>query len=311
MSCRVGPVILGYGAGAPADIARLVDELSREGVDRACITVVHNPSAAAAELKDSPPGVRIINAERNLGYAGGMNLGIRPQLLEQVPYVLLLTQDVHLEPGVIERLLDAADLAPRYGVLGPRLRWEGRSTILNFGGRWSATGAGRLVDARPADDDGDGIVPCDYVDGAIVLFRSELLAKVGLMSERFFMYFEESELCLRAKRAGWEVGVVLEAEAAQSSGETKRPGAFSYLMARNGLEFARLVGGRPAVLASIGRDVAQSFRLVKMRFSPKSDQGRRGIASASLIALWMGVLAYFRGRWGPPPADVPGLGDVG
>lgn len=310
MSCRVAPVILCHGSGATANVRRLVTALADDGVDATCIVVVHNPSAGASELPDPPLGVTVINAERNLAYAGGMNLGIARQQTTAAQYILLLTEDVRLVAGLVDRMLAAADHAPAYGVLGPRLRWEGQDTIMNFGGTWNSTGAGRLVDLRPADPDGDGIAPCDYVDGAVVLLRADVLQKVGLMTERFFMYYEETELCLRAKRAGWEVGVVLEAEAAQSSGEIRRPGAFSYLMSRNGLEFARLVGGRRAQVAAIGRDIAQSYRLVKMRFSPKSDKRRRWFATASLVAMWMGVVAYFQGRWGPPPSNVPGLGDM-
>jgi GT2 family glycosyltransferase len=311
MICRVGPVILSYGPGGPANVRRLVDELLRDGVTPDCITVVHNPDGLGANLLAPPlPTVRVINAERNLGYAGGMNLGIRQQQEEGRSLFLLLTQDVRLNPGAVRHLVDAADRAPAYGVLGPKLRWEGRTTVFSYGGRWSGTGGSSLIIDRPGAVSDDNIAPCDYVDGAVVLLRSDVVDRVGPLTERFFMYCEEAELCLRAKRAGWKVGVVLDADAVQSSGEELRPGAFSYLMARNGLEFSRMVGGQRAVAAALGRDLARSWRLLKMRFSPKSDRRRQSFASASLIALWRGVGDYFRGRWGPPPANLRGLGDV-
>lgn len=310
MSFPLGVVILAYGVDAATRVGRLVDELVRDGVTANCVTVVHNPSPASSTLGPLPAKVDLIETGRNLGYAGGMNLGIRRQTSDGRPLLLLLTDDVRLEPGAVEHLLAAAARAPRYGILGPALRWQGREVVSSFGGRVTATGAGWLINEAPVDEDGDNVTPCDYIDGCAMLIRSEVLANVGLLTERFFMYFEESELCLRARRAGWLVGVALDSRASQTSGESKRPGAFNYLMARNGLEFARLVGGPRAQVAAVGRDLAQTVRLLKMRYSPKSDEERRHFAQASLGGLWAGVAAYFRGRWGPPPGNLPGMGDV-
>ena len=310
MTADVGPVILSYGPDAEASVRRLVGELHRDGVEPESITVVHNPSPSAPRPVGMPDGVTLISPERNLGYAGGMNLGIKDQLAKGRDLVLLITDDVRLEPGAVTRLVGGAARSQGYGVLGPALEWHGRETVASFGGRLTATGAGWLISDTPEDPDGDGITACDYVDGCAVLIRREVLEEIGLLTDRFFMYYEEAELCVRARRGGWLVGVVLAARAAQTSGETKRPGAFNYLMARNGLAFAGLVGGRRAVVAAVGRNLSQSIRLLKMRFSPRSDNDRRRVADESLLGLWSGLKAYFTGQWGPPPADLPGIGDV-
>jgi len=309
MARELGAVVLGYGAEAAEHLKPLLESLAGEGLDAEDVTVVWNPGGRQSDFTSPVERVTTIRAPHNLGYAGGMNLGIRDQLQKERSLLLLLTQDVRLEPGAVGRLRSTAAQAPAFGVLGPELRWSGTGQV-TFGIRWSARGKVDHVHARPDDADGDGVVESDAIDGAVVLLKAKVLADIGLLHDNLFMYFEETELCLRAKRAGWRVGVVLGAVAEQSPGGVRRPGAFNYLMARNGLEFALLLAGWRGVLAALGRDIAQSWRLMKMRFSPKSDTQRRWFATVSLVGLWLGVLAFGRRRWGPPPENLPGLGDM-
>jgi len=305
----LGAVVLCHGPDAQEHVRPLVLALIEQGVAPAFVTIVRNTSAIDAPFEAPAPGIAIIKPGRNLGYAGGMNLGIRDQLDKDRALILLLTMDVRLDPLAVARMRAAAEAATTYGIFGPELRWTGTDRM-TWGARWNGMGKVDHVQARPPDDDGDGIVESDAIDGAVVLLKAAVLKDVGQLHDHLFMYFEETEFCLRAKRAGWRVGVVLGAVAEQSSGETRRPGAFNYLMARNGLEFARLVAGWRGVMVTLGRDVAQSWRLLKMRFSPKSDEKRRRFATVSLAALWLGVLAFAQRRWGPPPSDLPGSGDM-
>ena len=76
-----------------------------------------------------------------------------------------------------------------------------------------------------------------------MLVRAAALERVGGFDERFWSYFEEAELCLRARRAGFRVGVVLDAVAEQAPGGPGRPGVWSYLMTRNGVAYAWRAAG--------------------------------------------------------------------
>jgi len=306
---RIGAVVLCHGPDAQEHVSPLVVQLLEQGLAATDLTIVRNSSASDGPFEAPAAGIAVIKPGRNLGYAGGMNLGIRDQLEGGRTLILLLTMDVRLDPGAVARLRAAAELETRYGIFGPELRWAGTERT-TWGVRWNGTGLVEHMQTRPADDDGDGIVEADSIDGAVVLVKAKVLDEVGLLRDHLFMYFEETEFCLRADRAGWKVGVVLGAVAEQASGETRRPGAFNYLMARNGLEFARLLAGWRGVIATLWRDIAQTWRLLKMRFSPKSDQNRRRFATVSAQALWLGVIAFFRRRWGPPPHDLPGSGDM-
>jgi GT2 family glycosyltransferase len=300
--------VLGYGTDAGEQVNRLLANLGEQGVTPEQVTIVWNPSGVGQSVGLGIEGVSAIVPEQNLGYAGGMNRGIREQLERDRRLILLLTMDVRLGPRAIDRLRQAALAAPGYGVLGPVTRHL--PDLVFWGLRWSRTGVTAPILRAPEDADRDGVVECDTIDGAVFLVRSEVFRNVGLFLDRFFMYYEEVEFCLRAKRAGWRVGVVLEASAEHEPGEARRPGAYQYLVARNGLEFARLLSGRRGVAGAAYRYARESVRLMGIRMSRKSDPAGRRLASVRLTGMWNGTFAFVRRRWGPPPPDLPGVGDI-
>jgi GT2 family glycosyltransferase len=307
---ELGIVVLCHGVDAEDGVRPLVTQLLDQGFEAGCLTIVRNPGGEDKPFQSFSREIDVITPPRNVGYAGGMNLGIANQLEKNRELILLLTMDVRPDAGAIASLCKAARDNSTFAILGPELRWTGAHDHMSWGVRWSPTGYVDHVLGKPDDTDHDGIVECDSIDGAVVLMRADVVRQIGTLTDRLFMYFEETEFCLRVKRAGWRVGVVLGAVAEQSSGMARRPGAFNYLMARNGLEFAKLVAGRRGVAAALRRYLMQSWRLLKMRFSPRSDRARQRYATVSLTGLWLGVVAYFRRRWGPPPSNLPGMGDM-
>ena len=144
---------------------------------------------------------------------------------------------------------------PAFGVLGPVLWMRGDDRPFSFGGVTTPTGrATHLLDRASSIA---GVAETDWIDGSAMVIRRAVIDAVGGLDERFFMYCEESELCLRAMRAGWKVGVALDAVAAQSPGQSKRPGAHAYLLTRNGLEYARRARGARGVAGGLGRAMYQ------------------------------------------------------
>jgi GT2 family glycosyltransferase len=145
-----------------------------------------------------------------------------------------------------------------------------------------------------------------------MLVRRQVFEAVGEFDERFWGYCEEADLCLRATDAGFEVGVVPAAKADQESGMGKRIGAWAYLITRNGIEYAgRARGARGLVtitLRSLSIVALNLFRtgLRRARLRPGSPDEPWALA----VGTWRGTVDRFRGRWGPPPADLPGMGDL-
>lgn len=303
----VRAVVLSYGDGG--EYAPLLASLAAEGMPPERVLVVHNPAAPGEPDPALPPGYELLRASHNLGYSGGMNLGIERQLGRGCELLLLLTHDARLRPGALATLVDAAEKHPEYGLLGPALVFAGSEEPFSFGGLVHAGGGIGHRTARPAAV--DGIAACGWLDGGTVMTRAAVLERVGRFDERFWSYYEETDLCLRARRAGYRVGVVLGAVAEQAPGGPGRPGPWAYLMTRNGVAFARRAAGLPG-LALAGARAVFELGLELVRVAARGLRLRRDSPAepwALAVGTARGLLDFCRGRWGPPP-PLPGSGDV-
>jgi GT2 family glycosyltransferase len=295
--------------GTDGRFGPLLDSLQREGLALERVVVVHNPSAPNEQPPAVPAGCELIAAPRNLGYTGGMNLGIERQLGRDGDILLVLTHDARFHPGALRALVDAARSDDAYGVLGPALVLEGSGEPFSFGGITRANGERTHIHERPRT--AGRIAPCDWVDGGTMLFRADLLREIGGFDERFFIYCEDAEICWRASEAGAGVGLVPDAVADQSPGGASRIGPWSYLMTRNGAAYARRARGRRALADSIGR-AAKIAGLNLLRAIARGLRVRRGSPAepwALAVGTSRGAIDALRGRWGPPPS-LPGSGDV-
>jgi N-acetylglucosaminyl-diphospho-decaprenol L-rhamnosyltransferase len=305
----LGVVVLTHGEGG-GHVA-LLEELLMAGVPAGAVVLVHNPTAPGQLPPPAPEGVRVLQSPRNLGYAAGMNLGIGAQLERDVELLLALTHDARFRGGGLEALLAAARANPEFGVLAPVLVLARTGEPFSYGGVTGARGATEHLKAEPPAT-ADGIAECDWADGGTLLLRAAALRRVGLFDERFWGYCEESDLCLRMRRAGLRVGVVLDAVAEQEPGGPARPGVWAYLLTRNGAEYARRVAGARGALAAEAR-AARTVALSLLRVLARAIRRRPGGPREPwLLAVGTarGALDFLRGRWGPPPSSLPGMGDV-
>lgn len=163
-------------------------------------------------------------AERNGGFAFGNNVGLRRVLGDAAParYVLLLNPDTRVAPDAVATLADFLDAHPAAGIAGARLEGPtGQAQASAHAVPSPLTEflrAARLYSLAPLwPQFVTSTAPrqvahrCDWVSGAAFMVRRKVFAQVGLLDEGFFLYFEEVDFCLRARRAGWEVWHVPEA----------------------------------------------------------------------------------------------------
>jgi N-acetylglucosaminyl-diphospho-decaprenol L-rhamnosyltransferase len=304
--CRV--VVLAYGGGD--EFVPLLGSLEREGMPIDRVLLVHNPSSPGQRPAPTPAGLEVLPTGRNLGYAAGMNAGIERQLERGCNSVLLLTHDARLRPGALRELLRAAADVPAYGVLGPALLWSDTEKPFSFGGETGPGGRMRHRTTPPATL--DGIAQADWIDGGTMLIRSEALTCSGAFDERLWSYCEDADLCLRVARCGFRIGVVTGARADQAPGGAKRPGAWAYLLARNGIAYARSYAGVRGLAAASARAAGTGF-VGLARASARALRLRAGSPAeprAVAIGALRGLVDYAGGRWGPPPAGLPGMGDL-
>lgn len=226
MTTLAGPsvltVVLNYRT--PDLTVRAVEAALREMEGMAgAVTVVDNDSGdgsfeklVAAVQARGWDRVRVLQSGRNGGYGAGNNFGIRQGLPDgSAPdYVYILNSDAFPEAGAIRSLVDYMQAHPKVGFCGSRIHGEHgnyHQTAFRFPTVFSEfeSGAGtgpisrllkRYIVALPEPTTAQEV---DWMAGASLLVRRRVLDEVGGFDERFFLYFEETDLSLRARRAGW------------------------------------------------------------------------------------------------------------
>ena len=175
----------------------------------------------------------VLASEQNGGYAYGNNLAIRPALESPYPpdYIFLLNPDTVVRYGAVRTLVNFMEQHLNVGLAGSSLEdLEGvqRPTAFRFPTIQSELDAGlRLgivskllsnwIIAAPKSE-----VPCqtDWVPGASLIIRREVFDSIGLMDEAYFLYYEETDYCLQAKRAGWSCWYVPESRVVHFPGSS-------------------------------------------------------------------------------------------
>ena len=167
---------------------------------------------------------KLVALDENHGFAYGNNVALRHSLESPRPpeYFVLMNPDTEVRPGALSSLLNFMDAHPKIGIAGGRLEdRDGTPQVSAF--RFptpmsefvSAMSLGILSRTFPrwviAPEPPDEPSPTDWVAGACMVVRCEVFLDVGLMDESYFLYFEEVDFCLAAKRAGWQTWYMPEA----------------------------------------------------------------------------------------------------
>lgn len=195
-------------AGNPGWRAVVVDNVSADGSAEQI--------AAALRSEGWTGWASLQVAERNGGFAYGNNQALRPALASEDPpeFVHLLNPDTLPRPGAVGALLEFMETHPRVGIAGSRL--EGRDgnvqrsafRFYSLAGELETTISLRvltrlLADFVVAPPPREEEHQTDWVCGASMMIRRSVFDDAGLFDERYFLYFEEADFCLQARRAGW------------------------------------------------------------------------------------------------------------
>lgn len=173
------------------------------------VIAVDNASSdgSADWIAEQYPQVRLIRNPVNLGFAGGCNTGLQ---VAQGDILVLLNQDTRVLPGWLQAMVDALR-RPKVGIVGCKILYPDGETIQHAGGwiEWPLGLAHHYGQGERDEGQWDEPRQVDYVTGAAMAFRRDLLEKVGLLDEEFRpAYFEDTDFCFRAREAGYEVWYV-------------------------------------------------------------------------------------------------------
>ena len=176
--------------------------------DKMEVIVVDNASTKdeATEIENKYPDVKVIRSNKNLGFAGGNNLGIQAA---KGKYLFLVNNDTVFKEFNIQSLIDRIESAYNIGVVCPKIRFAWGNNPIQFTGytplskitvRNRANGFGE-------EDKGQYDIPhpTPYAHGAAMLIKREVIDKVGLMPECYFLYYEELDWSMMITRAGYEI----------------------------------------------------------------------------------------------------------
>jgi hypothetical protein len=201
--------------------------VAMEGIEGA-ITIVDNDSQdgsfeAMQEAAHDWPRVRVLQSGRNGGYGAGNNYGIQAGLPDgsRPDYVYVLNSDAFPAPDAIRVLVDYLDTHPDIGFAGSHIHGpesEPHTTAFRFpsiasefeGSAKTGPISRLLKNAIIAPPLPTRTQRVDWLAGASVLMRQSVLDQIGIFDETFFLYFEETDLCRRAARAGWPTVYVVE-----------------------------------------------------------------------------------------------------
>lgn len=159
-------------------------------------------------IKGSYPEITLIENRKNLGFAAGNNAGIRPALLNNADYILLLNNDTVVDPKFLDELIRVAESDPKIGVVGPKIYYYSEPGRIWFaGGRvnyWLGE-TGHVGNLEPDEGQYDKVSDTDFITGCALLIKRKVLDEVGLLNETMGFYFEDNDLCARIKRRGYRV----------------------------------------------------------------------------------------------------------
>jgi GT2 family glycosyltransferase len=156
--------------------------------------------------------VRLLETGKNLGYAGGNNVGIEYALRQGADLVLLLNNDTIVDRHFIAALLKSSHDHQDVAIFGAYpIQMIHPEKIDHLGGRWNSTTATFDLIGLGAAKGFKTDQPLDYVCGCSILIRKQVFEKIGLLEPTFFLFWEEADFCMRAKKAGFGIGISYEA----------------------------------------------------------------------------------------------------
>ena len=263
-----------------------------EAIGKREVILVDNASTdgTADRVREKFPYVRILRNERNCGFAVAVNQALKTA---KTRYVLVLNNDTKLVDGSLETLGRFMDETAEAGIVTPQLIHEdGRlqNSIANFPSLLELfVGKGilrllfpRRFHSKRAKFNGPTVV--ESVVGAAMFVRRECAESIGPLDERFFMYLEETDWCLRARRAGWKVFLHPDARVVHYQGQASR-----HMAARKRIEYTR------SLFAYFKKNHPVRYPLLRLLFPFKNlvdilfalfTFSRRRIAEKSATLAW-------------------------
>jgi GT2 family glycosyltransferase len=241
---KVYIIILNYNSYR--DTIECIKSLEKISYYNYNIVVVDNCSKdnSVEELSQRYPNHKLLVSKENLGYANGNNVGIQYALKQGAEYICILNNDVVVESNFLEPLIAKFQRDESVGMVGPCIcEYDRRNTVQAMGAyidifRGLAMGQyeGRNYDSLDKKE-----ISVDYLGGACFVVKADVFKAIGLIPENYFLFYEEREFCLSARRKGYKLICMKESKVYHKRSATisKYNGLSYYFLNRNRIIFMR------------------------------------------------------------------------
>ncbi len=209
MSKKVAIVVLNWNG--KQDSEKCLSSLEKLTYPHVEIIIVDNGSTDGSQelFRERFPNCTLLETGHNLGYAGGNNVGISYALKQGFDFFFVLNNDTVVDPQIVEAFLEGFESEPKAGILGGKIYlMDEPDRFDHFGGKWNKkTLSFDYVGYKELDDKRRWEEPLhlDYVCGAGIMIRRSVFESIGLLEPRFFLFWEETDFCFQARKAGFFV----------------------------------------------------------------------------------------------------------
>lgn len=237
-----------------------------------------------------PRTVTLLQNARNLGFAGGVNVGIARALTDGAEYVWLVNNDAIPDPDALSRCVDLMEMDRSLGLVSPVILNADANDEVEFcGGLWDGKNFCTTVEWATYQRWHEESAASIWLVGTALLIRSSLVETIGFFDDALFAYWEDNDYCVRAIQAKFRCAIALDGTVRHSSGTPKthpelKPVHYHYYMARNELLFVRknlVLRDQPKPLIwAVKRQLGMINRLL----------GYPNAMQAIIVGLWDGML---------------------
>lgn len=195
------------------------------------------------EVFQNNPNINFIKSEKNLGFGGGANLGIKKAFLKGADFILILNNDTIFEQNFLEPLLNEFKKDEKLGIMSPQINYlTPKNKIWYLGGKIDFLRIKTIHNCLNQEENNcpQKSFETDFASGCAMMIKKDVFEKIGFFKEYYFMFWEDTDFSFRAKKAGFRIKVAPASKIyhSESSSIKKSPLKIYYLV-RNGLIFAK------------------------------------------------------------------------
>jgi GT2 family glycosyltransferase len=261
------------------------------------IIVLDNASTdgSNAAIADQYPNVEIVPIVENKGYAGNNNVGIQYALRQNPDWLFILNEDIVFDKNTLNIMMSSVINLPRAGIIGPLVFHHSEPDIIQSAGgvldeNWDSV---HLSQNDKNKNQYQSPEERDWISGCAIGVRREALQQAGLIDERFFYYWEETEWCLRIRASGWKAYIIPQAHIWHKGVQRfyKPTPNVTYYATRNRLLLFKI--HHPPLKVWLSTSLYFIRTLLSWSIKPKWRD-----MQANRDAMWQGINDYIFQRWG-------------